>query len=236
MNTLEVRGLSFSVGDFIMDVDELNVPDTDYFMVMGPTGAGKSLLLKAIAGLIVPSAGTVRIKDKNVTSFEPRARNVGYVPQNSGLFPHLNVRENLEFPLRLKRTTPESVSLEIDRISEALQIAPLMTRDTATLSGGESQKVALARALLCKPDLLLLDEPVSALDSESKRDTCSVLKSVHQQYGITTLHVCHNRTEALALGSHAVLMRDGSIAAGGAPADVLPEDDLLELTGNEHHE
>jgi ABC-type sugar transport system ATPase subunit len=194
---LQVKGLTLQAGEFLLDISDLSINREEYFIVMGHTGAGKSLLLKSIAGLIVPDNGSVILNGSDITNVEPRFRNMGYVPQDSSLFPHLTVQENIEFPLNIKRMKKQEMSKKASEIAESLGIISLLKRGTQNLSGGEKQKVALARALICKPDILLLDEPVSALDAKNKDEICAVLQKVHSDFNITTLHVCHDKSRRI---------------------------------------
>jgi ABC-type sugar transport system ATPase subunit len=228
---LHVKGLILEAGEFLLDIRDLSINRAEYFIVMGHTGAGKSLLIKSIAGLIVPDKGSIFMNGKDITNTEPRFRNVGYVPQDSALFPHLTVQENLEFPLYIKKMKKSELDKEVHDIADSLGITALLSRRTQNLSGGEKQKVALARALISRPDILLLDEPVSALDTKNKEEICGVLQKVHSDFNITALHVCHDRSEAHLLGDRAGILRKGNLAETGKPIELFSETNFIDVIG-----
>jgi len=209
MTGLELRDVSLRAGDFRVGPLDLSVRAGEYFILMGHTGAGKSLLMKAICGVHPLEAGRVLIGPHDVTNMEPHERGLGYVPQDSGLFPHLDVRGNIGFALDLLGLAAGESAERVDAVAEELGIAPLLARRVGGLSGGERQKVSLARALTRRPGLLLLDEPVSSLDERSRDDIAALLKRVHREHGLTTVHICHNRVEAETLGD-----RIGRLSAG----------------------
>jgi len=193
---LSVVKLSLHAGDFILSDFSLDIEGHRYFVLMGKNGTGKSLLLKAVCGLIEIDSGTIVLNGRDITDIEPRHRNIGYVPQNVSLFPHLDVRNNILFPLKVAGIDKKHAIVKMVPLIENLGIGPILDRSVINLSGGERQRVALARALVRDPQLLVLDEPVSALDEESRLETCLLLKRVQKELGITTIHVCHNRVEA----------------------------------------
>ncbi|MCP4375281.1 MAG: ABC transporter ATP-binding protein, partial [bacterium] len=183
---LNVRNLGLQVGSFELRDVCLDVQPREYFVLMGATGSGKSLLIKSICGLIRASAGQIIIDGRDVTHLPPRSRSVGYVPQDSCLLPHLSVLRNVTFALEVAGHSKKHAAWEIGPIVESLGIGGLLNRSTVNLSGGERQKVALARALAGKPKLMLLDEPVSALDEPTRREICTVLRRVQREFGVAT--------------------------------------------------
>ena len=212
---IDVRGLALRAGTFRMHDVALHVDDGEYFVLMGPTGSGKSLLIKSICGLKRPSGGTIHIGGRDVTRLEPRLRNVGYMPQNCGLFPHLNVLKNVVFSLRSRGMRRAAAVRQARPLIEMLHIEHLLDRRVRDLSGGESQKVALARALAGRPNLLLLDEPVSALDEPTRREVCAELRRVQQRLGISTIHVCHSLEEARSVADRVGVMHAGTVHQTG---------------------
>ena len=172
MNALDVQGLSMQVGNFRIGELSLSIPEGEYFTLMGHTGSGKSLFLKAICGLARIETGRILIHDEDVTLLEPRFRGVGYVPQDGGLFPHLNVLRNIIFPLTVRGVSVKQAVQETAETIDTLGLSELLDRATNGLSGGERQKVALARALACRPRLLILDEPVCSLDEPAQTTGC----------------------------------------------------------------
>jgi ABC-type sugar transport system ATPase subunit len=208
---LDIKKLSIIAGDFrVVDID-LSVSPNEYFVVMGPTGSGKSLLVKAICGIVGIESGVIYVDGKDVTNLEPRKRLVGYVPQSSSLFPHQSVIENILFPLTIRGIKKKVGLKKIAPIVDALNISSLLERATLNLSGGERQKVALARALSYDPKLLILDEPVSALDEPSRCEICKLLKTIQQDFSVTTIHICHNLEEARIVSDRIAIMSKGRI-------------------------
>ncbi len=208
---LELRGVSLRAGDFAVREVSLAVPAGEYFILMGHTGAGKTLVLKAICGLQEVDSGEVLIAGRDVTDLDPCERGIGYVPQESGLFPHLDVGGNVGFALDLAGLGPEEAASRVEAVAREVGIGPLLGRRIRGLSGGERQKVALARALAREPRLMLLDEPVSALDERSRGEICALLERVHSERGLTIVHICHNRAEAEALGDRVGVMNAGRL-------------------------
>jgi molybdate/tungstate transport system ATP-binding protein len=231
---LDVEHVSLGAGSFTVEDVSLAVEESEYFVLMGKTGTGKSLLLKAVCGLAMIDQGRIRIDDRDVTEFEPRHRNIGYVPQNGGLFPHLNVRQNVSFALRIAKDKSTESAENVQRIIASLGIESLLDRSVTNLSGGERQKVALARALARRPSLLVLDEPVSALDEPTRRETCRELRRVQKEYGVATLHVCHNYDEAALVSDRVGVMSQGRLVATG-PLETLQKESEFESVQNLFH-
>ncbi|MEQ1858990.1 MAG: ABC transporter ATP-binding protein [Chthoniobacteraceae bacterium] len=186
----------------------LNIPSGSYAVLMGRTGCGKTTLLEIICGLRRPHSGRVIIGDRDVTHEPPAARGVGYVPQDGAMFPTMTVREQLGFALRLRRQPCDEI---VSRLADELGITALLDRLPQNLSGGERQRVALGRALAAKPRVLVLDEPLSALDEELRDDLAALLKRVQREHGVTALHITHSRAEAAQLADVIFRLDDGSI-------------------------
>ncbi len=218
---LTIEQLCVTAGAFQVRDVSMQVADGEYFVVMGPTGSGKSLVIKAVCGLIPVASGTIILDGEDITWAEPRLRKVGYVPQNSDLFPHLTVERNLTFPLEVAGESLADARRGIEKIVDVLALAPLLERSVTTLSGGERQKVALGRALARKPRLLLLDEPVSALDDPSRRDVSRTLLETRKAFGIMTMHVCHNTEEAKILADRLGVFRAGRLVRVGSYAELV---------------
>ncbi len=204
---LRIDALCLRAGEFELKDFSLELKGYRYFVIMGRNGTGKSLLLKAICGLIDIDAGVITLNGRDITFLEPRFRNIGYVPQNTALFPHLNVRDNILFALSVAGATGDQAAAKIEPYVESLALESLLDRSVINLSGGERQRVALARALVRDPHLLVLDEPVSSLDTESRQEICQMLKQVQREVGITTIHVCHSRLEAEMLADEIYFMQ-----------------------------
>lgn len=205
---IELRDVSISSGAFRLNEVSLTLKRGEYVALMGRTGQGKTTILEAIAGLRMVTSGQILIDDVEVTRQPPARRGVGYVPQDLALFPTMTVRENLEFALRIRRT-PDS--LRINALADWLDITPLLHRSVAQLSGGEAQRTALGRALAFDPKVLLLDEPFSALDEDTRLEMHRLMASVREKSGVTVLHVTHNRSEALALADRVLKVEGGMV-------------------------
>jgi len=203
---IEIKNLSFKIGNFSIENYSLEILKGEYFVLTGINGSGKSTLIKLIAGLYSPIAGYIKINDIDMENIPPWKRNIGYLPQEGLLFPNRTVKENILFPLEMRGLTKIEINRNIDEIVDMLELSPLLNRKTQGLSGGEKQKACLARALVCKPDVLLLDEPVSAIDEKAKIVYCEKLKSLQKKLKITTLHVSHNSIETKLLADKIGLM------------------------------
>ncbi len=212
---IAVDNLSLRAGAFVADGLYLDVPAGQYAVLMGKTGSGKTTLLEAIAGLKAVRSGRVLLGGRDVTRLAPADRGVGYLPQDLALFPTMTVREHLAFAPTVRRWGRADVARRVAELAEFLGIIPLLERLPARLSGGEAQRVALGRALSFRPRVLLLDEPLSALDDETRQEMYAVLRDVQRRTGVTALHVTHNLSEARALADVLFRLKDGKI--GEAP-------------------
>ena len=181
----------------------------DYCILLGPSGAGKSIIIKCIAGILKPDSGKIYFKDEDITNIPAEKRNFGYVPQNYALFPHLNVYKNIRYGLKLKKIGKIESEKRIREISEFLNIKGILYRYPETLSGGEKQRVALARTLVLKPEILLLDEPTSSLDISNKENIIYELKKIGEE--VPVIHITHDFVEAKTLGKNIVIVMDGKI-------------------------
>lgn len=220
---LKVTNLSFKMGQFVEGPITINIEDGEYFILMGKTGSGKSLFLKAICGFVKTESNTIFLHDHDISKEPISRRGIGYVPQGSFLFPHMTVIDNILFPLTNRNISRRESNAKIAELIELLEIKHLLNRQPQSLSGGERQKVALARALAFKPKLLILDEPVSALDEPSRREICNVLKDIHNYYNITTIHVCHSTEECRTMADRVGIMDQGTIVQAGRFDELLNE-------------
>jgi ABC-type sugar transport system ATPase subunit len=213
--------VSLRVGSFTLTDVSLTVPTGSYTVLMGKTGCGKTTLLEAVAGLRPLLSGRVFLLDRDVTRLSPAERGVGYVPQDLALFPTLTVREHLALAPTVRRWAPSAVGQRVEELADLLGLEALLERRPAGLSGGEAQRVALGRALSFQPPVLLLDEPLSALDEETHADLVVLLRTVQRRTGVTTLHVTHSLTEARALADQIVLLAKGAfrVVAPAAETD-----------------
>jgi len=226
---IRAEDILFRVGQFELKGINLHVAPGEYFVLMGPPGSGKSILLECLCGLRRIRCGRVLIDGRDVTALEPRERGIGYVPQDYGLFSHLSVAGNIGFGLRGAGAARRNRRRKVHEVARTLGIEGLLERSVRGLSGGEQQRVALARAVVVEPKVLFLDEPVSALDEATRRSVCAELKSLHDSLGMTTVHICHNREEALSLADRAAVMRDGSLQQAGPVHELLrkPQDEFV---------
>lgn len=196
---IELQNVTLRIGNWQIRDLSFQVKSGEYAVLMGRTGIGKTSILESICGLRRIADGRILIKFVDVTHWSPADRRVGYMPQDLALFPTMTVRQHLEFAPRNRRVAGKIIRERISQVAELLEISPLLDRGIRGLSGGESQRVALGRALAAEPLVLLLDEPLSALDEFTRLAAQKLLKRLNQEMGITVLHITHSREEAAAL-------------------------------------
>lgn len=210
---IAVRNLTILQGVFLLEGVSFEIPTGQYGVLMGRTGSGKTTILEALCGLRPMISGSVQFMGREVAFLKPAERGVGYVPQDRALFPTMNVRQNLAFALVLQRWSAAATTERVDELAKLLGIAHLLHRYPAGLSGGEAQRVALGRALAMHPGVLLLDEPLSALDEETREEMYTLLKTVRQQTQVTVLHITHSREEANRLADRVLVLQNGRVLA-----------------------
>jgi molybdate/tungstate transport system ATP-binding protein len=208
---IRIDNLSLRVGAFAVTGLSLQVDQGQYAVLMGRTGSGKTTLLEAIAGLKLIRSGSIHLFDQDVTHLRPAERGVGYVPQDLALFPSMTVQEHLAFALTVRRWPSTAIARRVAELSELLDLGHLLQRRPFGLSGGESQRVALGRALAFHPRILLLDEPLSALDETTREEMYVLLREVQRSTQVTTLHVTHSRMEANRLADRLLVLHNGGI-------------------------
>jgi len=218
---LEVKDLCVQVGKFFLKSVNLEVHDGEYFVLLGPTGSGKSVLLESIAGLTSVTSGEIWINHRDVTNLNMASHNIGFAFQDYALYRHLSVRDNISFGLMWQDLKQKDIDKAVDNAVALLHLENLLDKRSWTLSGGESQKIALARAIAIKPDLLILDEPLSAVDAETKEDYERELRELHDHLGLTTIHVTHSFEEAVALGDRIAVIMGGEILQVGKPEEIF---------------
>lgn len=208
---IRLDNICIQTGDFQLTDVSFSITSGGCGVLMGRTGSGKTTILECIIGLRRCSSGSIQICETDVTRLNPALRGIGYVPQDGVLFSKMNVRDHLAFALLVRRSPKKQIADRVDELSTLLGITHLLTRTPAGLSGGEAQRVALGRALSFRPNVLCLDEPLSALDSETRHEMCELLDTVRQQTHVTTLYVTHNPQEAEILGDHLIRIEGGRI-------------------------
>jgi len=218
---LELSGLDQSYGKVrvIKDVD-LWVQEGEFLTLLGPSGSGKTTLLMIIAGFVTPSRGEIELNGESILRLPPERRNFGLVFQGYALFPHLTVFENVAFPLRVRKSEEETVKQKVRKALDMVQLVYLEDRLPKHLSGGQQQRVALARALVFEPALLLLDEPLGALDKKLREELQVELKLLHKRLGSTFIYVTHDQEEALSMSDRIAVINDGSIEQLGPPEEL----------------
>jgi len=218
---LRIESLSITLGEFSVRDVSLEIQSGEYFIVLGPTGAGKTVLLETIAGIHTPESGKIFLGSREITSTEPRSRNIGMVYQDYMLFPHLSVQDNIAFGLRQKKTSPGNQQALVEEMCSLLEISHLKKRFPGTLSGGEQQRVALARALVLRPEILLLDEPMSALDGRTRERMRMELSRIRKLTGTTIIQITHHFEDVFALADRIAIMQEGHIVQIGETSDVF---------------
>jgi len=212
---IDIAHLSIRLPDFSVQNISLTIESGDFFVLLGPTGAGKSLILEAIAGLVPIATGSICLHGTEITHLPPEKRDLAIVYQDGALFPHLTVEANIAFGLRYKKKEVPDPDSQVQHLMERLGISHLKNRKPATLSGGEKQRTALARALAVKPKILLLDEPLSALDPTTRADITELLSELHKEENMTCLMVTHDFAEAQSLSNAMAVINNGRIEQSG---------------------
>lgn len=208
---IALEHLTVRVGGFALEDIGFEVPAGQYAVLMGRTGAGKTTLLEALCGLKTVAGGTIRLGEREVTRLKPAERGIGYVPQDRALFQTMTVREHLAFALEIRKADRDVIQQRVAELSRLLGIEPLLERAPRGLSGGEAQRVALGRALSARPGVLCLDEPLNALDDQTRQEMCELLGEVQRSTRVTILHVTHNLEEAEKLADRILLLQNGKV-------------------------
>ncbi len=221
MNFLEVNSLHLDVGGFELTGVNLEAEKGDYVALTGPSGSGKSLLLETVIGFYAPKKGSIFLEGRDITALPPDKRQISIVYQDHMLFPHMDVFENIAYALRKKLRDKKQIESEVRQIAGILGIDGLLHRKPTTLSGGEKQRAALARSLVVRPKLLLLDEPFSALDIRNREKMREALKKAIREYRTTVLHVTHDFDDIWSLANRVVIIRNGEVMQEGDPESVF---------------
>ena len=221
---IELKGITKSFdGETVLDGMDLDIYDNEFLTLLGPSGCGKTTTLRLIGGFETPDAGDILFLGERINDVPPHKRNVNTVFQRYALFPHLNVFENIAFPLREKGVDKEEIEVRVEEMLSMVALKGFEKRSVQRLSGGQQQRVAIARALISKPRVLLLDEPLAALDLKLRKDMQVELKNIQKATGITFVFVTHDQEEALSMSDTVVVMSEGKIQQIGTPVDVYNE-------------
>ena len=218
MSKVELSGIKVSFGPHtVMDGLDITILEGKFFTLLGPSGCGKTTLLRVVAGFIYPDKGIVRFGDDEVTAIPPHRRNTGMVFQDYALFPDKTVFDNIAYGLRARKTPEDTIKKKVNDYLEMVGLIEFGQRYPSKLSGGQRQRVALARALVISPKVLLMDEPLSALDAKLRHEMQTLIRSIQQDVGVTTIYVTHDQREALAMSDQLALMKEGKIEQLGPP-------------------
>jgi len=226
---LKIENVSKDLGEFRLENVSLEVQDGEYLVIIGPTGAGKTILLETVAGIYPPDSGKVFLNETEITGLPAWERNITMVYQDYMLFPHLNVEENIGFGLKNRKLDKEEIAGKVREVAEIFGIGHLLHRYPDTLSGGEQQRAAISRAIVLEPEVLLLDEPLSALDGQTRERLRTELKKLHSHFGTTIIHITHNFEEVFSLADRVAVMNQGRIIQVGGPDEVYrkPESEFV---------
>jgi putative spermidine/putrescine transport system ATP-binding protein len=218
---ITISGLTRKYGDlYALDAVDLNIESGEFLTLLGPSGSGKTTLLMAIAGFNRPDAGSIRFADREMILEPPHRREVGMVFQSYALFPHMTVAENIAFPLKLRKVAPDERARRVEEALHTVQLDGLGERNIDQLSGGQRQRVALARAFVFRPRILLMDEPLSALDKKLRERMQIELKQLHRQLGVTTVYVTHDQREALTMSDRIAVINHGRLVQVDTPEQI----------------
>jgi molybdopterin-binding protein len=218
---LRIENVSKELGEFRLKNVSLDVKDGEYMVIIGPTGAGKTILLETVAGVYPPDSGKVLLLGNDITHRPPKDRNITMVYQDYMLFPHLTVGENIAFGLKNRKVPKDEKETKVHDVVELFGIDHLLHRYPDTLSGGEQQRAAISRAIILNPTVLLLDEPLSALDGRTREKLRKELKRLHTIFGTTIIHITHNFEEVFSLADRVAVMNEGEIVQIGEPDDIF---------------
>ena len=221
MTALQIRGLTKRFGDVqALDGIELDVAAGEFFVILGPSAAGKTTTLRSIAGLERPDRGTITFAGQDITQAPVQGRGMSMIFQTFALYPHLSTFDNLAYPLREQKIGADQIRARVAEIAEMLGISHTLARKPNTLSGGEQQRLAIGRALVRRPKLLLLDEPLTNLDAKLRHDTRAEFKRLHRELGMTMVYATPDQLEALTMGERVAVLREGRIVQTGTPAEL----------------
>lgn len=221
MSMLQINNLEKQTGSFKLGPLSLDMQIGEYLVLLGPTGCGKTTLLNCLAGAFLTEPASIKLDNQPIGNLAPHHRRVGYVVQGDNLFPHLTTKENIAFGLAYQSNTKEPKDQLLNRFLEMFDLTKKADQSVTTLSGGEKRRVAIARTMITKPKLLLLDEPLSMLDHNGRLDMVATLKMIHHEFDITTIHVTHDRLEAWNIAKSCAVMNHGNLLQKGSVHDLF---------------
>ena len=218
MAQIELMNVSKRWGNFIgVDNFNLTIANEEFLVLLGPSGCGKTTMMRMIAGLEEASEGDIIIDGKVVNDLEPKDRDIAMVFQSYGLYPNMNVYENIRFPLKVRKIDPKTHDTRVRRAADMVELGEFLHRKPAELSGGQRQRVALARAIVREPNVFLMDEPLSNLDAKLRVSTRAQIKNLSHELKVTTIYVTHDQIEAMTLADRVVVMKQGVVQQVGTP-------------------
>jgi multiple sugar transport system ATP-binding protein len=225
MGQIVLENVRKEFGGTVVAVDDVNltIAEGEFMVLVGPSGCGKTTLLRSIGGLEKVTSGTIRIGDRDVTKLEPAQRDLAMVFQNYALYPHMTVRRNLGYGLRVRKTKRSEIARRVDEVAKMLGLEEMLDRRPGQLSGGQQQRVAMGRAIIREPAAFLMDEPLSNLDAKLRVGMRTSLQQLHSRLGTTTVYVTHDQVEAMTLGTRVAVMRDGRIQQVDVPQHLYDE-------------
>ncbi len=230
MDYLNIKSIEKKYDDFNISVD-LSIKKGEFFTILGPSGCGKTTLLRIIAGFIKPDSGRLILNNRDITDYQPKDRNISIVFQNFALFPNKNVYKNISFGPESKKWRKENIKSKVESLLSVINMEKFSKRKTDNLSGGEKQRVSLARAIAVEPEILLLDEPLSALDVSLRNTLRKEIREIHEKSGLTTIYVTHDQEEAMTLSDRICIMNNGTVEQVGKPEKLYSSPDTLFTAG-----
>ena len=221
MSQIHIEKLVKNFGDFVAVAEsDLTINDGEFFVLLGPSGCGKTTTLRMIAGLEIPTSGKILLDEEDVTFLRASQRDIAFVFQLFALYPHMNVRKNLAFPLKMQKFSKHEIESRINEVAKLLRIEHIINSKVSGLAGGDRQRVALGRAIVRRPKAFLMDEPLGTLDAEFRELMCLELRKLHNNINATTVYVTHDQLEAMSMGDRIAVMNEGKIIQSGPPKEI----------------
>ena len=221
MSQIHIEKLVKNFGDFVAVAEsDLTINDGEFFVLLGPSGCGKTTTLRMIAGLEIPTSGKILLDEEDVTFLRASQRDIAFVFQLFALYPHMNVRKNLAFPLKMQKFSKQEIESRINEVAKLLRIEHIINSKVSGLAGGDRQRVALGRAIVRRPKAFLMDEPLGTLDAEFRELMCLELRKLHNNINATTVYVTHDQLEAMSMGDRIAVMNEGKIIQSGPPKEI----------------